>query len=138
MDRIADPTPHFGVSCNTTPQTSTCNHPLTGAVLGLDILYFMTLAYLLWQDDTAARELVQYLDPSIDKPAPERSYGQDCEFTLNNIYHGFFDLFALAHFVGWFGKAVILRDFWFCTVLSVMFEIVEMSLSHQIQNFQGD
>ena len=137
MDRIADPTQHSGVSCTISFPAFRLILP-PGAVLAANVLYCMTLAYLLWQDDTAGRELVQYLDPSIDRPAPERSYGQDCEFTLNNIYHGFFDLFALAHFVGWFGKAVILRDFWFCTVLSVMFEIVEMSLSHQIQNFQGD
>lgn len=117
----------------------------------------MTLAYLLWQDDAHGREFVQYFDPRLDQPARERSYGQNCDFTLNNLYNGL-DLFALAHFVGWFGKAVILRDFWFCLVLSVMFEvcfqsvnprknrfmltcllqITELSLSHQIANFQGE
>ncbi|KAL7009810.1 dolichol-P-mannose synthesis [Cystobasidiomycetes sp. EMM_F5] len=88
------------------------------------------------KDDAHGREFVQYFDPRLDQPARERSYGQNCDFTLNNLYNGL-DLFALAHFVGWFGKAVILRDFWFCLVLSVMFEITELSLSHQIANFQG-
>lgn len=26
------------------------------------------------------------------------------------------DIFAFAHAIGWFGKALILRDYWFCWV----------------------
>lgn len=86
------------------------------------MLYCMTLTYLLWQDDAHGRQLVQYFDPSLTRPADERSYGQNCELTLHNLYNGL-DLFAFAHFIGWFGKALILRDFWACTILSVMFEV---------------
>lgn len=75
-----------------------------------------------WQDDKHARDLLQWFDPALNKPADEKSYGQNCELTITNLYNGF-DLFAFAHFVGWFGKAVILRDFWACTILSVMFEV---------------
>lgn len=89
---------------------------------------------MLWQDDVHGREFMQWFDPSLNHPADEKSYGQNCAFTANNLYNGL-DHFALAHFVGWFGKAVILRDFWACTILSVMFEVTEMSLSHQIENF---
>lgn len=45
------------------------------------------------------------------------------------------DVFALAHAVGWFCKALILRDYTFCWILSVMFEVMEYSLSHQLNNF---
>lgn len=108
----------------------------TGAILGTNVLYCITLTYLLWQDDAHGREFVQWFDPTLTAPASEKNYGQNCDFTAANLYDGL-DLFAFAHFIGWFGKAVILRDFWACTILSVMFEITEYSLSHQIDNFRG-
>jgi len=43
--------------------------------------------------------------------------------------------FCLAHALGWFGKALILRDYWFCWILSVAFELAEYSLAHQLPNF---
>jgi hypothetical protein len=75
-----------------------------------------------WQDDIHGREVIQWFDPSIVAPPPERGYGEDCSFTAHNLYNAL-DLFAFAHLVGWFGKALILRDFWVCTILSVMFEV---------------
>jgi phosphatidylserine synthase 2 len=45
------------------------------------------------------------------------------------------DIFILAHAVGWYFKALLLRDYWFCWILSVMFEIMEYSLEHQLPNF---
>lgn len=89
--------------------------PFHGAQTDLCIL-------LSWQDDEHGREFIQWFDPAVQSPPPERGYGQDCSFTFENLYNGL-DLFAFAHFVGWFGKAVILRDFWACTILSVMFEV---------------
>lgn len=56
--------------------------------------------------------------------------------SIQNLYNGL-DLFAVAYFIGLYGKAIILRDFWACTILSVMFEIAEYSLSHQIDNFNA-
>lgn len=31
-------------------------------------------------------------------------------------WQGAIDIFCLAHALGWFGKAMILRDYWFCWV----------------------
>lgn len=45
------------------------------------------------------------------------------------------DAFVIAHLLGWYGKAVVLRDYWFCWILSVMFEVMEYSLAHQLNNF---
>lgn len=39
------------------------------------------------------------------------------------------------HATGWYAKAVVLRDYWFCWILSVMFEVMEYSLQHQLNNF---
>ena len=46
-----------------------------------------------------------------------------------------FDVFVPAHFLGWWAKTLILRDYWMTLVLSVLFEINEYSLQHQLPNF---
>lgn len=45
------------------------------------------------------------------------------------------DVFVLAHVLGWYGKAIILRDQWICWILSITFEFLEYSLQHQLNNF---
>lgn len=45
------------------------------------------------------------------------------------------DVFVPAHVIGWFVKALILRDQWICWILSIMFEVMEYSLEHQLPNF---
>jgi phosphatidylserine synthase 2 len=50
-------------------------------------------------------------------------------------YQNQVDIFVLAHVLGWYGKSLILRDYWFCWILSIMFEVMEYSLQHQLANF---
>ena len=45
------------------------------------------------------------------------------------------DVFVVYHTAGWFAKALVLRDYWFCWILSIMFEVMEYSLQHQLNNF---
>ena len=45
------------------------------------------------------------------------------------------DEFVLAHSFGWFAKSLILRDYWFLWLLSVLFELLEYTLAHQLSNF---
>jgi len=75
-----------------------------------------------------------YLDPNLGRPLPEKSYAENCAFTPQNIWNAI-DIFCLAHTLGWFGKALILRDYWFCWILSVAFELAEYSFQHQLANF---
>ncbi|WAQ82502.1 hypothetical protein PtA15_2A819 [Puccinia triticina] len=103
-------------------------------VLGLNLLYFMLLSFLYWTDKSTARELIRYFDPSLGVPLPEKSYAENCEFTPQNVWQGV-DIFCLAHSLGWFAKAVVLRDHWFCWILSVGFEVMEYSLQHHLPNF---
>jgi len=103
-------------------------------VLGLNLLYFMLLSFLYWTDKSSARELIRYFDPSLGVPLPEKSYAEHCEFTPQNVWQGI-DIFCLAHSLGWFAKAVVLRDHWFCWILSVGFEVMEYSLQHHLPNF---
>ena len=45
------------------------------------------------------------------------------------------DFFIIAHVFGWLAKTILLRDVWICWILSVMFELCEYSLQHQLPNF---
>ena len=45
------------------------------------------------------------------------------------------DLFVPLHFFGWWCKTLLLRDWWLCWVISIMFEILEYTLEHQLPNF---
>ncbi|KDQ62814.1 hypothetical protein JAAARDRAFT_149935 [Jaapia argillacea MUCL 33604] len=103
-------------------------------VLGCNLLYELALVFLLFQDLDSARHMLTLLDPNLGVPLPEKSYAEHCEFTWQNVW-GAVDIFCLAHALGWFGKALILRDYWFCWILSVAFEFAEYSLQHQLANF---
>ncbi|KAI5827386.1 PSS-domain-containing protein [Schizophyllum commune Tattone D] len=104
------------------------------AVLGINVLYELVLVFLLFQDLDSARMMMTYVDPSLGHPLPEKSYAEDCALNWTTIYNAI-DIFCLAHALGWLGKALILRDYWFCWILSIMFELAEYSLQHQLANF---
>ncbi|KAF8685447.1 phosphatidylserine synthase 2 [Rhizoctonia solani] len=82
-------------------------------VLGVNLLYELALVFLLFQDLDSARTMMTYIDPNLGVPLPEKSYAEDCALTASNLWNAI-DIFCLAHALGWFGKALILRDYWFC------------------------
>ncbi|KAF5381242.1 hypothetical protein D9757_007900 [Collybiopsis confluens] len=103
-------------------------------MLGINLLYELSLVFLLFQDVESARTMMKYLDPNLGVALPEKSYAEDCSLTPTAIWNAL-DIFCLAHTLGWFGKAMILRDYWFCWILSIAFELAEYSLQHQLANF---
>lgn len=103
-------------------------------VLGINLLYELALVFLLFQDLKSAQGMMVLLDPGLGRELPERSYAENCEFSMANIWANV-DVFCVAHALGWFGKAMILRDYWFCWILSIAFELAEYSLQHQLANF---
>jgi len=103
-------------------------------VLGMNLLYELGTVFLLFQDRSSARSMMMILDPSLNKPLAEKNYGENCRLTATNLWN-VIDIFCLAHTLGWFGKALILRDYWFCWILSVAFELAEYSLQHQLAYF---
>ncbi|KAF7348190.1 Phosphatidylserine synthase 2 [Mycena sanguinolenta] len=97
------------------------------AVLGVNLLYELAL--------TPPAPSSPPSPPMFPTHAPpEKSYAEDCSFTFANLW-GAIDIFCVAHALGWFGKAMILRDYWFCWILSIAFELAEYSLAHQLPNF---
>jgi phosphatidylserine synthase 2 len=54
---------------------------------------------------------------------------------LTSAFQDKFDVFVPTHFFGWWLKTLVLRDWWLSIVMSVMFEILEYTLEHQLLNF---
>ena len=46
-----------------------------------------------------------------------------------------FDEFVIAHTLGWWGKALMLRDLKLLWVLSIGFELLELTFHHMLPNF---
>ena len=79
----------------------------------------------------------KYVDPSLTfVDYEEVSYGQDCSVTKSSLVHSCFDLFAFAHFLGWFFKTLICRDLKFLMFTSVTFEMIEYSFRNTLNNFK--
>lgn len=76
-------------------------------------------------------------------PLPEHSYAEDCRLYAPDDPSGNpfapllakADRFVLAHFFGWFIKALMFRDWFILLVCSVGFEFLEYTLEFQLPNF---
>ncbi len=110
-------------------------HPaIWRGVQAASIIYLVLLIFLFFQNLSDARLLLRHVDASLGVALPERSYAADCSFTWANIKDNI-DVFVLSHALGWYVKALILRDTWILWIISVMFEVLEYSLEHQLPNF---
>ncbi|XP_041366468.1 phosphatidylserine synthase 2-like [Gigantopelta aegis] len=110
-------------------------------IMCLSIVYELALIFLLFQRVDDARQLLRYFDENLGKAMPEKNYGGNCLIYDSNHEDPFhnlkekFDGFVPTHFFGWWLKTLILRDWWLCTVFSLMFELLEYTLEHQLPNF---
>lgn len=44
------------------------------------------MVFLLFQDLDSARSMMKYLDPTLGRALPEKSYAENCEFTARNVF----------------------------------------------------
>ncbi|KAL7753823.1 hypothetical protein RI367_000755 [Sorochytrium milnesiophthora] len=110
-------------------------HPaLWRTVMAAGVAYQIFLVIILFQDADSARTIFKLYDPSLGRPLPERSYAGNCELSWSNVMDQL-DEFVIAHILGWYAKAIVIRDYWFCWVLSILFELCEYSLQHHLPNF---
>ncbi|KAJ9598252.1 hypothetical protein L9F63_011073 [Diploptera punctata] len=106
------------------------------------IVYVLGLIFVLFQTKKDAINLLKHIDSKLGVPLEEKSYGGNCriydEDEPDDPFHNIWDkldLFVATHFFGWWLKTLVLRDWWLCMVLSIMFEILEYTLEHQLPNF---
>jgi hypothetical protein len=112
---------------------------LWSAVAGAGLLYALALLALLRLDLAAGQRAVHALDPAHTTGTAklrQRSYGEHCELTPENVSDAL-DIFVVAHVLGWVGKALIYRDFWFTMAASFVFELLEYTFEYLQPNFVG-
>src|ERR1700722_17961060 len=54
-------------------------------VLGINLLYELTMVFLLFQDLESARRMMALVDPSLGVPSYGRNHATACEFTPKNV-----------------------------------------------------
>ncbi|RAL40221.1 unnamed protein product [Cuscuta campestris] len=112
-------------------------------VHGMAVIYLVLLTFFLFQKRDDARQFLKYLHPDLGFELPERSYGVDCRIYIpesrtnkfKNVYDTLFDEFVVAHILGWWGKAIMIRNQPLLWVLSIGFELMELTFRHMLPNF---
>ncbi|XP_039122836.1 CDP-diacylglycerol--serine O-phosphatidyltransferase 1 isoform X2 [Dioscorea cayenensis subsp. rotundata] len=119
-------------------------HPAVWRLVhGMAVVYLVALTFLLFQNRDDARAFMKFLHPDLGVELPERSYGADCRIYVPenpksrfiNVYETLFDEFVLAHIFGWWGKAIMIRNEPLLWVLSIGFELMELTFRHMLPNF---
>jgi len=113
-------------------------------ITGVGILYLLALTFMLQLKVEDARDVVHKIFSDAGRPLPERSYAANCSlydfdkgvWTLDTVKATLMDEFIIAHLLGWYFSALMIRDVRLCLFLSVGFEIVEVSLQHWLDNFR--
>jgi hypothetical protein len=103
-------------------------------VFAMSMLYLTGLILILFMSLDQARFFMTYIDSRLNKQLPEKSYGENCEFTVDNLL-GAMDRFVIAHFLGWVVQSMLIRHRLACWTVSIMWELIEISLKHQLPNF---
>ncbi|XP_044583638.1 phosphatidylserine synthase isoform X2 [Cotesia glomerata] len=113
-------------------------HPaLWRIVFGCSVLYLMFLLFMLFQSYETVRKILVWVDPGlaafhIDM---DKEYGVNCsDITVEKIWNHL-DIFAVAHFLGWVFKAVLVRHLGLLWATSIMWELTEMAFAHLLPNF---
>ncbi|CAM6047906.1 unnamed protein product, partial [Sphagnum compactum] len=110
---------------------------------GIAVVYMVFLTFLLFQKRDDARRFLKFLHPELGLELEERSYGADCRIytpenptnKFANVWDTLFDEFVIAHILGWWGKAIMVRNLPLLWVLSIGFEVMEVTLNHMLPNF---
>ncbi|KAG5483233.1 hypothetical protein CUR178_04812 [Leishmania enriettii] len=109
------------------------------AVLALGVQYLLFLTFMVFQDLGTVRTIMGYYDASLLHPPQERAYAQDCRIRTEEdpffFVHTSFDVFLLAHSLGYVVKMLMLRDWRMVTAVSLGFEVVEVTFQHVLPNF---
>lgn len=106
--------------------------------------YLVNITFMLFfSKDNLKWILENVFDPNQATIEPfERDYAMDCRvYTPENPDSNFanimgaFDVFFVAHAIGWLVKAWIFRNYWLGWCSSISFELMELSLRYWFANF---
>lgn len=113
-------------------------------VLGFTLSMTITMLACSYLDREVIRQFLILITPnhSGDIP-PDRDYSMSCTIwdssnpsdPFHNVKAVVFDVFMVAHFLGWICKSILLRDTLTCWILSCFFEVVERLFKPWFPNF---
>lgn len=110
-------------------------------VHGVMVCYLLFMVYMLFQTVDDARGFLKHLYPELGVELEERAYGESCALIVDGhvnwktIKATVFDEFVIAHTLGWWGKALILREYGMLWTVSITFELLELTFQHLLPNF---
>jgi phosphatidylserine synthase 2 len=120
-------------------------HPAVWKVMhGLFVLYLLFLVFLLCQETGDARMVLKFLSSDLGVELPERAYGEDCriytpedpESKFRVLRDTVFDEFFVGHILGWYGKAIALRNLPLLWAYSVTFFGISLGMM-TVRFFEG-
>lgn len=106
-------------------------------IFGLSVLYLSFLLFLMFQDFKAIMGIFYWFDPQLQdfRINMDKEYGVNCSIvTIQKLYEHM-DCFAVAHFLGWLFKAILIRHAGILWCISIMWEITEIQFAHLLPNF---
>lgn len=113
-------------------------HPVVWRIVfGCSILYLMGLLFMLFQNYETVKKILVWVDPSLASfhIDMDKEYGVNCsDVTLEKIWNHL-DVFAVAHFLGWAFKAILIRHLGILWAISIMWEVTEITFAHLLPNF---
>lgn len=106
-------------------------------VFGMSVLYLMFLLFLMFQDYKAIMGIFFWFDPELEsfRINMDKEYGVNCSIVTVQKLYEHMDCFALAHFLGWLFKAILIRHAGILWCISIMWEITEIQFAHLLPNF---
>ena len=104
--------------------------------VGYSILILYTLALLWLCVHVNARGVLHAFDTALGLPLPEKTYGDKCELEWENVKTVVLDIFVLPHALGWIFGTLLLRDVKVAWMLSILFELLEITFTHWQPNFE--
>lgn len=118
-------------------------HPAVWRLVhGVLVLYVVFLVWMLFQTVDDARLFLKHLHPALGVSLPFRSYGDNCDLYIPGkgwnwgaLKGTLLDEFVVAHAVGWWAKALIIRNHTLLWILSIGFELMERTFKHMLPNF---
>ncbi|KAL4115052.1 hypothetical protein PRIC2_013947 [Phytophthora ramorum] len=113
-------------------------HPGVWRVVhGCSVVYLLLLAAMLVQNREGAMRAMQFLFPEVgSRPKTLAPAQLQCEINTESLTRGVTSIWFVAHVTGWWGKMCMFRDWRFCWVLSIAFEILELAFQFVIPDFQ--
>ncbi|KAG6616277.1 phosphatidylserine synthase [Phytophthora cinnamomi] len=113
-------------------------HPGVWRVVhGCSVVYLLLLAAMLVQNREGAMAAMRFVFPEVgSRPKTVVPAQLQCEINSESLTRGVTSIWFFAHVTGWWGKMCMFRDWRFCWVLSIAFEILELAFQFVIPDFQ--